>query len=168
MGQLTNKWDKILRLFYNFPEKEFTVREIAKRTAFPKSSVQRFLEELRRSGLVDKNNRAVHSILFKTKKTNYYIELLVTSGLVENLIEKLNPSCIILFGSIRKGDSTAESDIDLFVETHIKKEVLLALFEKKLGHPIQIHRERNIDDLPPQLFNNVINGIKLYGSFKIK
>lgn len=168
MGQLTDKWDKILRFFYDFSEQAFTIRELAKRTGLPKSSVQRYVRELRRLGLLDENNRAVQSFLFKTKKMMYYVELLVTSGLIEHLIQKLNPSCIILFGSIRKGDSTGESDIDLFVETHLKKEVSLAHFEKKLGHPVQLHREQDIHTLPPQLFNNVVNGIKLYGSFKVK
>ena len=52
---------------------------------------------------------------------NYFMEEIVKSGLVDYLIENLNPSCIILFGSIRKGDSVGESDIDIFVESFVKK-----------------------------------------------
>ncbi len=168
MGQLTRKWDHLLRVFYEYPQKVFTVREISKRARLPKSSVQKYLQVLQKEGLITKDHRTVPSLLFKIKKTNYYLEQLVHSGLVDYLVTTLNPSCIILFGSIRKGDSVAESDIDLFIETSVTKELTLVPFEKKLGHPIQLHLQQAIQDLPPLLFNNVINGIKLYGSFKLK
>ena len=51
--------------------------------------------------------------MFKIKKINYFIERIVASGLIDFLVENLNPSCVILFGSIRKGESVRESDIDL-------------------------------------------------------
>ena len=33
---------------------------------------------------------------------------------------------------------------------------------------IQLFREKNINDLPDRLFNNIVNGIKLSGFFKIR
>ena len=50
----------------------------------------------------------------------------------------------------------------------IKKNVNLKKFEKKLGHKIQLFVESDINKLHSNLFNNVVNGIKLFGSFKIK
>jgi predicted nucleotidyltransferase len=73
-----------------------------------------------------------------------------------------------LFGSLRKGDSVKDSDIDIFIESSVKKNIELKKFEKKLNHNIQLFIENKINDLPNHLFNNVVNGIKLYGSFKIK
>jgi len=106
--------------------------------------------------------------VFENKKINYFAEKILTSGLVDELVTKLSPSCIILFGSIRKGDSVKESDIDLFVESPVKKEVNLKKFERKLKHKIQLFIESDINNLQPNLFNNVVNGIKIYGSFKVK
>ncbi len=79
-----------------------------------------------------------------------------------------HPSCIILFGSFRKGESVKGSDIDLFIESSKKIELNLNKFEKKLSHDLQLFIEEDIKKLQPRLLNNVVNGIKLYGSFKIK
>ena len=160
--------NKMLEFLYENPRKEFTVREIAKLTRFPRATTHTYINRLKEQGLIDKENIAATNKIFKIKKINYYSEKITTSGLIDYLIEKLNPSCIILFGSIRKGDSTKESDIDLFVESSVKNELDLEGYEKKLGHKIQLFVESNINKLNETLFNNVVNGIKLYGSFKIK
>ena len=166
MGQKIE--DKTAEIFYEYPDREFTVREIAKLTGCPRATVHKKLIRLQKEKLVTKTNKAENNLIFKTKKINYFIEKIANSGLVEELISKLNPSCIILFGSIRKGDSVKDSDIDLFVESPVKKSVSLEKFEKKLKHRIQLFVKQDIHQLNNELFNNVVNGIKLFGSFKIK
>lgn len=168
MRKEKDRMKSILKVFYEYPEKEFTVREIAKLTKIPKASVHNYLLQLKKAKLISKENQAETTLLFKTKKINDYIEEIVTSGLIEQLIRALNPSCIILFGSIRKGDSVKDSDIDIFIESPVKKDIPLRLYEKKLGHKIQLFVESDIHKLQPNLLNNVVNGIKLYGSFTIK
>ena len=116
--------DRIMEVFYEFPGRKFTVREIAKITGIPRASVHKILRILKEEKMT-KDNMADNSLLFKIKKIDYYLEKIASSGLIEELAQKLNPSCIILFGSIRKGDSVKESDIDLFVESPVKKEVKL-------------------------------------------
>ena len=165
--KLENK-EKILEVFYENPAKSFTVREISKLTKVPRATVHKKLVDLKKRGLVDKENRAGDGLLFKTKKINFFIEKIIASGLIDEIVEKMNPSCIILFGSIRKGDSVKESDIDLFVESFVKEENDLSKYEKELGHEIQLHIRSDMHKLQENLFNNVVNGIKLYGSFKIK
>ena len=166
MGQ--NKEANVLRVFYENLSKEFTIREISRITRIPRATAHAVLKELKKQGLITNKNSAENSLLYRTKKINYFIEQIVSCGLVEELIKNLKPSCIILFGSIRKGDSVKESDIDLFVESPIKKQVNLKQYEKKIGHKIQLFLENDINNLQQNLFNNVVNGIKLYGSFKIK
>lgn len=160
--------NKIMELFYEYSNKEFTIREITKLTKIPRATVHKHILILRKEGLIEDKNRAKNGLFFKTKKINYFIEKIVSSGLVDKFINNLNPSCIILFGSIRKGESIKESDIDIFIESSVKKQIDLDKYEKKMGHKIQLFFEDNINKLQPNLFNNVINGIKLYGSFKIK
>jgi predicted nucleotidyltransferase len=162
-GLKSEKLDRIMGVIFENPQKEFTLREMEKLTKLPRTTVSDYLNEIKKKGILNKE-----TILFKIKKSNYFIEKIVLSGLVDYLVEKLNPSCIILFGSIRKGESNNESDIDLFVESSLKKELNLKVFEKKLKHPIQLFVETDIKKLPENLFNNVVNGIKLCGSFKIK
>lgn len=166
--EINNKINVVLGIFYEYPDKKFTVREIARITRLPRASVHNYLLKLKKQKLVTKDNRAETNLIFKTKKINYYIEEIVASGLINEIVKIFNPSVIILFGSIRKGDSVKESDIDIFIESSIKKEITLKAFKKKLGHKIQLFIESDIHNLQPNLFNNVVNGIKLYGSFTIK
>lgn len=163
-----NNETKILELFYENPNRRFTLREISKITKIPRATVHRVVNSLKKQNLIEKGNKAHEDLLFKTKKINFFIEKIVSSGLVEEIVNKLNPSCIILFGSFRKGESIRESDIDLFVESQVKKEINLASFEKKFGHKIQMFIEPDINKIQKNLLNNILNGIKLYGSFSIK
>ena len=57
--------------------------------------------------------------------------------------------------------------MDIFVQA---KESSLDLdkFEKKLKHKINIFFETNLEKLSPELFNNIVNGVKLRGFLKIK
>ena len=160
--------DKILELFYENPNNAFTVREISTLTGIPRATVHKYIKQFRSLKLIDKDNSVNDSLLFKTMKVNFFVEKIVASGIIEDLIDTLNPSCIILFGSIRKGDSVRDSDIDIFIEAPIKKDYILSKFEKKLKHKIQLFVEGNIGNLQPNLYNNIINGIKLYGGFKVK
>jgi predicted nucleotidyltransferase len=164
MGQDTEK--KILELYFENPSKKFTVREISRLSKLPKSTVHKYLLNLKKQNIISKDNRALDSLLFKTRKINYFVENIVSVGLLDEIIDKLNPSCIILFGSIRKGDSSKESDIDLFAETSLKSEIDFSIYEKRLKHKVQIFTENDIHDLQNNLLNNVVNGIKLYGSFR--
>ena len=160
--------DKILEVFYENPGKSFTVRELAKLTKVPRATVHKKLLELKKEGLINKENGAESNLLFETRKINYFVEKIIASGLVDELVEKLNPSAIVLFGSIRKGDSVKESDIDLFVESSEKKEIELSNFEKKLGHEIQLLVYNSIKKVNENLRGNIINGIKLYGYLDIE
>lgn len=163
-----NTEKRILELYYEYPDKEFTVREITKLTNIPRATAHKYIVELKKQDLITKDNKAQNTLLFKTKKVNYFIEKIISTGLIEYIVKELNPSCIILFGSIRKGESIKDSDIDIFIESSLKKNISPKIFEKKLKHKIQVFVEPDIKNLQPNLFNNVVNGIKLYGSFNIK
>ncbi len=166
MGQKDK--EKIRGVFFEDSSKKFTIRDLNKIAKIPKSTVHKYLNELKKEGLINKDNKAENSLIFKTRKINYFLEKIISSGLIDEIISELNPSCIILFGSISKGESVKESDIDLFIESQVKKEISLNKFEKKIGHSIQLFVEPNINHLQKNLLNNVINGVKLFGSFKIK
>jgi len=163
MGLKSEKQDKIMEIFYENPNRKFTVREIEKMINLPKTTISEYLREMKSKKLLNEN-----SLFFKIKKTNHIIEKMALSGLLDFLIKELNPSGIILFGSMRKREYNKESGIDLFIETSEKKEVELKVYEKILWHKIQLFIEQDINKLPANLFNNIINGIKLYGSFKLK
>lgn len=160
--------NKILEVYYENPNSTFTVRKISKKTKLPRATVNRYVNKLKKENLITKKNYPANNLLFKTKKINYYIEKIISSNLIEYIIKELNPSCIILFGGIRKGESDSQSDIDLFIESFQKKKINLIKFEKILKHKIDLFIEEDINKLPKNLTNNIINGIKLYGVLKIR
>lgn len=166
MGQ--DKKKKILQLYFENPDKKFTIREVSLKTKIPKSSVHRILSELRKEKIISKEGEFLRNNFSRIKKINFYIEEIIESGLLDYLISELNPSLIILFGSIRKGDSVKSSDIDIFIETCVEKNLDLNRFENKLQHGIELFLENDINNLQKNLFNNILNGINLFGSLKLK
>ncbi len=162
------KWNKILWLFFEYPNKKFTIREISKNTKIPVTSVQRYLQPIRKRGIINLENQLENSYYVRFLKAFFIINKLFETGLIDFLIKEVEPSTIILFGSMRKGEYDYESDIDLFIETTKNKKLNLLEFENKLNHKVQLFIDKDIKNLQPKLFNNLINGIKLYGYFKAK
>ena len=103
MGQRNQNWDKILELIFEYPNQKFSVREISKKTKIPSSSVQRYLQEFKKEGLITKEGIVNSENYSKLKKSFFMIDKIYKSGVISYLIKKLNPSAIIIFGSIRKG-----------------------------------------------------------------
>jgi predicted nucleotidyltransferase len=171
MGQL----DSILDIFFENPSKNFQIRGIAKLLKIPKTTVSYNVNALLKRKLIIKEKKGVFpsfranetNSLFKVYKQHSMILKIYQSGLVDYLEKKTLPRCIILFGSIRKGEYDARSDIDIFVQSS-EQTLDLVKFEKKLGHKINALFEPELKDLSEELLNNIINGIVLYGSLRVK
>ncbi len=172
---------KVLELFYKFPEKEFSLSDIAKEANVAKANLGDILiflesigfikiEKLTKIWRVKANQEAW---IFKRGKIDYNLNFIYQSGLVEFLYESYNnPKSLILFGSFRKGEDTSKSDIDIAIESDaFEKYTILGLrqlseFERSIGRAIQIHQfsRKSIDD---NLFNNIANGIVLMGFLEV-
>ena len=163
MIQENQKWDKILELIYDYPNETFTVRRISKETKVPISTIQRYLKQLRKQEIINKENKFCYNSYSKFLKIFFMINKLYETGLVDYLGRELNPSLLIVFGSVRKGEYEKDSDIDLFIETTIKKDLDLKEFETKLKRKIDLFIEPNLKKLHKNLLSNVVNGIKLSG-----
>lgn len=175
MGHLNQKWDRIMDVFFNFPSRNFHLRELARFTKLPKTTLQRFLGSLLEEGLIKKKKKGVF-YTYQSKETNFFykyykknklIEQIYRSGLVEFLEKKFYPQAIILFGSGAKGEYIKESDLDIFLLAK-EKAVDLRKFEKKLKRKINLLFKEDYSKLSKELFNNVINGYKLSGYIKLK
>jgi predicted nucleotidyltransferase len=170
MGQ-----DKILKLFFENPAEGFQIRGIAKSLNIPKSSVSYQMQHLVKKGIVLRKETGVfpyYAPNTESEKYRFYklqdaIERIIDSGLLDHLEKETNPRCIILFGSFAKAEYDADSDIDIFIQA-AEKTLDLAKFEKKLKHPINALFAQDLNKISAELFNNIINGIKLRGFIKIK
>ena len=157
-----------MELFFEYPNQQFRIREISRYTKIPKSTVQRYVNALKRDKILDKKHKLILTSYTKFIKSYSIIKKLFVSGSVNYLEKAYVPSTIILFGSARKGEYIKESDIDIFIETTKNSKVDLSQFEKKIKHKLHLFIEPDINKLPKELFNNIINGIKLTGYVKIK
>jgi len=166
---------KIMKLFFEEPSKNFQIRGISRLTKIAVTSVKNYLEELQKDELVKKDKSTLYpsyvanqqNRLFRIYKQQFIIFKLYSSGLVDYLEDRLHPRCIMLFGSARRGEYNKDSDIDIFVQTS-EESINLTKFEKILKHKISLFFEENINGLSSELFNNIINGIKLSGYLKLR
>ncbi len=164
-----------MELFFEESSRNFQIREIARITKIAHTSVKNYLEELRKKDLIKKVKTNIYNSyvanqenrLFKIYKQQYLILKFYSSELIDYLEDNLHPKCIVLFGSVRKGEYTKTSDIDLYVQAS-EKPLNLVKFEKILKHKINLFFEEDINELSNELFNNIVNGMVLSGYLKIK
>lgn len=173
-GVFINNNYKILEVFIKHPNKDFSIRGIARELNLNHATVLKHIGNLLRLNLVRKKEETLYPTYYASTenskyrlyKKNYVVFKITESGLIDFIQEKTLASCIVLFGSCAKGVFTEESDIDLFVEAKESK-LELKKYEKKLKRKINLLFEPKINLLSKELRNNIINGIGLYGFIKI-
>src|SRR3989344_5679157 len=165
---------KVLKVFLDSPTQEFGLREISRIAKLAPVSVLRYLREFERKKLI-KTLKKKDKPIYKAERENenfiFYKRLSIlyelhNSGLVEYLWQKLAPQALILYGSHAKGESTENSDIDIFVIGK-KEEIELSKFKNFFGKEIHIMFDSDFKEIPKELKNNLINGIILKGYLKL-
>lgn len=177
-----NAKNRIMEILFKYPEKEFSLSDLAKEAGVAKANIGNILNEFQKVKLITieklskiwriKANQT--NGLFVRNKIIYNLNFIYTSGLVDFLIDTFqNPKSIILFGSFRKGEDISHSDIDIAVESDEEKEYRsigfkeLLKLEQTIERNIQIHlfNKNNVDI---NIFNNIANGIILWGFLEVK
>ncbi len=165
---------KLLQEFFDYPKKDFQIRELSRRINLAQISIINHLKVLVKDELIIKEHKSIYPS-FRANKSNETFKLLKkqnlvfrikTSKLIDFLEEKLKPNCIVLFGSASKGEDIENSDVDLFIQS---KETSLNLekYGKSLNRKINLFFEPNLKNLSKELLNNIINGEILYGYLKV-
>ena len=165
---------RILQEFFDFPRKNFQIREISRKTEISQPSVINHLKELVKEGLIIKEKIGIYPTykanreneFFKTYKKADLILRINQAGLVDYIQDSCLPNSILLFGSASKGEDIEESDIDLFIQS-LEKKLKLEKYEKLLNRKISLFFEENFSKLNPELKNNIINGTIIKGYLKI-
>lgn len=172
MLHIKNNKKTILELFFDFPNENFHLRQISRKTKIAITSVRNYLRELLQEKLVVqvhsgiypcfKSNRDDDDGIFKFYKKLNLLERLHSSGLIDFIFDNCSPNSIILYGSGSKGEDIESSDIDIFVESPEKK-LDLKRFEKLLNREIHVLFKSDFSKLDSGLKNNILNGIILKG-----
>ncbi|MBS3056945.1 MAG: nucleotidyltransferase domain-containing protein [Candidatus Aenigmarchaeota archaeon] len=165
---------KVAKLFFDFPEREFHIRELARLTKLSAPAIIKLTKKLEKTGIITIENgklskciKASRSHVFLAKKQLYNIDALFSSGLVDFLQDIYEePEAIILFGSYSRGEDISKSDVDIAVITKKRMNLNFDKFEKFLNRKINV-MELQIKECEKELLNNLLNGIVLYGYFKV-
>lgn len=165
---------ELLKIFLDSPTESFRLRELSRISKISPLSVMNYLKEFEKKDLIKRYKK--RGIPFYTairdnekfvlyKKISIIYEL-NESGLIAFLWEKLSPEAIILYGSYAKGEAIENSDLDFFVIGK-EKDIKINEFEKKLNKKVHLMFEADVEKIPKELKNNLINGIVLKGYFKV-
>jgi len=165
---------RILQEFFDFPLKDFQMREISRRAGIAQPSVINHLNALLKEELIIKEKKGIYpsfranrdNELFRIYKKNDLILRLYQTGMIGYVYDSCMPDVMILFGSGSKGEDTGESDIDLFLLCK-EKRLDLEKFEKMLNRKISLFFEENFSRLSKELKNNILNGTVLRGYIKV-
>ena len=173
---------KVIEILFKYPEKEFSLSDLAKEAGVAKANIGSILNEFQKAEIIsiEKLSKIWRikadqtNWLFVKSKILYNLGFVYRSGLIEFLIDYFkNPKVIVLFGSFRKGEDISSSDIDIAIESNDIKEYEITIlkelseFEKIISRKIHVHlfNRKKIDS---NLFNNIANGIVLWGFLEVK
>jgi len=146
---------KVLSLFMLNVGSEYYLREIAQKTGLAVRSVQRAVGSLVEIQILRREERA-NSVYFHLNERNPILEdlkaiFLKTVGLGDLLRDVLskqqNIEVAFIYGSVAKGEETAESDIDLALIGSISPKNLSAVLRKLEGN---VGREINATVFTPE------------------
>ncbi len=164
----------ILQEFFDFPRKDFQMRELSRRTKIAQPSVINHLKALVKENLILKEKKGTYPTfranrdyeMFRLYKKINLILRLKQSNLLDYIQDSCMPDAIILFGSASKGEDIEESDIDIFIQAPEKK-LAIEKYEKLLNRKITLFFEENFSKLSKELKNNILNGVILKGYIKV-
>jgi predicted nucleotidyltransferase len=162
-----------MQKFFDFPRKDFHIRELSRMTKIAQPSVINHTNALLKEDLIIKEKKGIYPTfranrdneMFRIYKKLDLIIRLKQSGALDYIYDSCIPDSIIMFGSASKGEDTEESDIDLFIQSKGKK-LSLEGFEKSLKRKINPFFEEKFEKLSKELKNNILNGIVLKGYIK--
>lgn len=165
---------RILEEFFDYPRKEFYIRELSRATKIALPSVTNHLKALVSEGLVTKQKEGLYpnfiadreNDLFKLYKKFNLMHRIHETGLLKEIYDFFVPNAIILYGSASKGEDIEESDVDFFIQAKEKK-IDVSKYEKLLKRKIHLFCEENFNKLSKELRNNILNGIILKGYIKV-
>jgi len=171
---IKNNTEKVMKLFFENPEKKFHIREIARIVKISSGGAFNIIKKLKKTGLLSSEKKGVIENV-SASKTEKFIQLkrcynlysIFSSGLVQFLRDKYEePEAIILFGSYGKGEDISESDIDIAIITKKHIKIDLKKFDDLLKRKINTY-EIQISECKKEFINNLVNGIILYGYLKV-
>ena len=165
---------KVMKLFFDNPDKKFHIREIARQTGLSASGVLIILKRLKAQNFLESEKENLVENVKASRNENFFLikrahntTSLFESGLIQYLRDQYEePEAIVVFGSYSRGEDISQSDIDIAVVTKKQARLDLKDFEKYLKRNISIY-EIQIAKAEKEFLNNLANGIVIHGFLRL-
>jgi len=167
---------KVLALFLAGPERHLYGSEISKKVRVSIGQTSKILNDLLRAGVVEKERKGkteLYSLVEMTPELRLY-KTLNTVLNIAPLVNRLKPESkrIVLYGSCAQGMNTEDSDLDLFVVSGSRNQVLdiLARFSPRAQYGYAVIKPvikspaewAGMETSDPVFFAEVQKGIVLF------
>ncbi|MFT4312563.1 MAG: nucleotidyltransferase domain-containing protein [Candidatus Woesearchaeota archaeon] len=161
-----------LRVFLEDPERKIHVREYAKLFSITPATASKLLNIFAQKGFLQKEIvQNIHFYSLRKTQVTKDLKVFYTIQKIREIIPQLDvcfgKPTIVLFGSTSKGEDVPTSDIDLYIESEVKKVFDVKKVEKQLGKSVQLFVYQNIAQVPNKhLRQSIVNGIVLQGEIR--
>lgn len=166
---------RIISIIFNYPNKAFHIRRLAKEVDVSTTTVSNVVEQLLKYQIIKiEKTELTTNIQADLESENYFsykrlfnLFRLEKTGFIKRIIKDHTPEAVVLFGSFTKGEDTEESDIDILLIT--KKDIRIDTnqLEKEFNRKVNLHILPNLDKSSAEFKNTLANGIVLYGYVKV-
>jgi len=134
---ISTNHQKVLSLLAKFSDKEFYEREVARKIGISFGSANKVLNELYSHGLLTRVQKGKMYFYRMNSEDSVFqqFKILNTIILLRPLIDELKPLArkVFLYGSCAKGADSSESDIDIFIVSNRKQNVLRLVERYSMG-----------------------------------
>ena len=132
---------QVLRFLARHVGRSFYEREIVESTGVSRSAVNLAANALYEAGFLKRERRGRMNFYTVNDRHPFVrqFKLLDTIALLEPLLTQLRPLSrrIVLFGSCAQGTDAADSDVDLFILTPDRSQVMALISHNRLERPVQ-------------------------------
>ena len=166
-----------MKVFFEEPRREFSVREAAKLLKIAPATASKELSELQDKGFLKVRDERLAKLYSANLDNENYIDLkkyynsrkLKDSGFIDSLSKFYSNSLIVLFGSLAKGIDNENSDIDILIISNKNSPFPdVERYEKLLKRKINLVVVEALGDLSnQQVSERILAGNVLYGELNI-
>jgi predicted nucleotidyltransferase len=155
-----------LSLFFEDNYKSVNVREYAKLQKISPPTASTLLSLYANEGLLKKKPERNLLLFSANRENSVFVDMqriyfkIRLREFTEFISDEFSYTQVILFGSLSNGEATANSDIDIYVDSD-EKRIDLSRFEKQLNRKIEMHFSSSIEN--QFLLKNIRKGVILYG-----
>lgn len=170
-----SKEEKVIKLFFENPTREWHFEEIVRTTRLARSKVDTWLKKFMKRGIIQRVKKRgkmpyyisnYSSSEYKNQKRFFTLKKLHESGLLNHLDSLPKAKTIIIFGSFSRSDWYQESDIDIFIYGN-PEGLAITKYELKLHREIELficQNKQELARLSNGLLRNIIKGNVIKGS----